>query len=224
MDYLTAQFETWGSHKNVRHYWGFSELQDYDTECTDMSESSLSEAVSTCKAAQGYGDAKIKSFFGDYYGISEGNRVRSNDAGWLCAQRRVGRALGWLHYQYVVKDVEIPQYLAVVDDDTYIDLVDVISYLKKEEQKTEGRAFARAGCVFQENDVLVLLCLIGKVDFLVTQQTHDIFVLCKCIEYTNKQDSIPSVLWWIWHHLKQACHRAIFNSNLLQQTSLSNHL
>ena len=165
MDYLTAQFETWGSHKNVRHYWGFSELQDYDAECTDMSESSLSEAVSTCKAAQGYGDAKIKSFFGDYYGISEGNRVRSNDAGWLCAQRRVGRALGWLHYQYVVQHVEIPQYLAVVDDDTYIDLVDVVSYLKKEEQKTEGRAFARAGCVFQENDVLVLLCLIGKVYF-----------------------------------------------------------
>jgi hypothetical protein len=154
MDYLTAQIETWASHRGVRHYWGFSELQDFDPECSTMSDEARSAAVDTCKTGPAFKDPKIKSFFADYYGLSEGNRVRSNDAGWICAQRRVGRALGWLHSQYSGGKADIPDYLMVVDDDTFVDLVDVMSYLEQEAKKNEDvGAFARAGCVFEENEM-----------------------------------------------------------------------
>ena len=154
MDYLTAQIETWASHRGVRHYWGFSELQDFDPECSAMSEEARSAAVDTCKATQAFKDPKMKSFSEEFYGLSEGNRVRSDDAGWICAQRRVGRALGWLHSQYSGGKTDIPDYLMVVDDDTYVDLVDVMNYLKQEDDRTENAAaFARAGCVFQENEM-----------------------------------------------------------------------
>ena len=154
MDYLTAQIKTWASHRSVRHYWGFSELQDYDPECSAMSEEARSAAVKTCMATDAFRDPMIKGFLQNYYGLSEGNRVRSGDAGWVCAQRRAGRALGWLHSQYSEEKIDIPEFLLVVDDDTYIDLVDVMSYLKQEAKKTDlTRAFARAGCVFQKNDV-----------------------------------------------------------------------
>ena len=154
MDYLTAQIETWASHRGVRHYWGFSELQDFDPECSAMSEEARSAVVDMCKATEAFKDPKIKSFSEEFYGLSEGNRVRSGDAGWVCAQRRVGRALGWLHSQYSGGKTDVPDYLMVVDDDTYVDLVDVMSYLEQEADKTEhAAAFARAGCVFQENEM-----------------------------------------------------------------------
>jgi hypothetical protein len=42
----------------------------------------------------------------------------------------------------------------IVDDDTFVDLVDVMSYLEQEAKKSEDvGAFARAGCVFQENEM-----------------------------------------------------------------------
>eukprot|EP00804_Cyclotella_cryptica_P013053 CCRYP_002359-RA/>CCRYP_002359-RA protein AED:0.09 eAED:0.14 QI:151/0.85/0.75/1/0.85/0.75/8/502/1448 len=154
MDYLTSQIETWASHRAVRHFWGFSELQDYDPECSAMSDAARAAIVDTCKASMAVKDPKIQSFFSEYYGLSEGHRERSNDAGWICAQRRVGRAFGWLHSQYAGGKATIPEYLILVDDDTYVDLVDVMAYLEKEDQKAEGRAFARAGCVFPRNEVI----------------------------------------------------------------------
>lgn len=137
-----------------------------------MSDSDLAAVVDACREKtltsgdEGlFKDEKMKSFFGEYYGVSEGGRVRSRDAGWVCAQRRVGRALGWLHSKYSGGDgddkVDVPDYLMVVDDDTYVDLVDVMSYLEKEAEKKKGEggedvdvgAFARAGCVFPQNEV-----------------------------------------------------------------------
>jgi hypothetical protein len=37
LDYLTGQILTWASHRMVRHFWGLSELQDYDPQCGGMS-------------------------------------------------------------------------------------------------------------------------------------------------------------------------------------------
>jgi hypothetical protein len=36
----------------------------------------------------------------------------------------------------------------MVDDDTYLNLVNVTAYLEKEDKKANGGAFARAGCFF----------------------------------------------------------------------------
>lgn len=98
---------------------------------------------------------RMTSFFQKYYGLSEGSRVRSRDPGWICAQRRVGRAFGWLHSMYSSSSngVKVPDYLMIVDDDTYVDLVHVVKYMEKQEQASPGRAFASSGCVFRQNEV-----------------------------------------------------------------------
>jgi hypothetical protein len=41
----------------------------------------------------------------------------------------------------------------VVDDDTYIDLVDVIGHLEEENNKLGNGAFAKAGCLFEQNEM-----------------------------------------------------------------------
>jgi hypothetical protein len=104
MDYLTAQIETWASHRSVRHFWGFSELQDFDQECASWSEGRRASAVEHCKAS-GFKDSKISSFASEYYGLSEGYRIRSDDPGWICAQRRVMCSIGLIlsiqHYPII---------------------------------------------------------------------------------------------------------------------------
>ena len=96
-------------------------------------------------------DQEIQNFFTSYYGISEGGRTRTHDQGWVCAQRRLGRALGWLHAQYHVSGSDIPDYLFIVDDDTFVDTADVISYLEAEAHGNSG-LLMRAGCLFEKND------------------------------------------------------------------------
>jgi hypothetical protein len=147
MDYLTAQIETWASHKSTRHFWGFSELQDLDPECTSTPAAELTSFVNGCKAFHAnvkVGDGRTGSFFAEHYGETEGGRVRTEDAGWVCAQRRPGRAYGWLHSQYAKGGVEIPDYLLMVDDDSYLDMGELMK--KLERQTTQ---VAAAGCLFR---------------------------------------------------------------------------
>jgi len=49
------------------------------------------------------------------FGLASG-RARTQ-AGWYCAQRRPGRALGWLQAMYR-DEAMIPDLLLIVDDDT----------------------------------------------------------------------------------------------------------
>ncbi|KAL7483385.1 hypothetical protein ACHAW6_012291, partial [Cyclotella cf. meneghiniana] len=152
LDYLTAQIKTWASHHSTRHFWGFSELQDYDPECTSTPPEKLEEFVETCRNFHRTTDKDengARSFFSQYYGFTEGNRDRTKDAGWVCAQRRLGRAFGWLHSQYAGEETTIPDYLVLVDDDSYMDMVAVVRSLEEAEKEQKGAAFALGGCVFQ---------------------------------------------------------------------------
>jgi hypothetical protein len=118
-----------------------------------MSDEERVSYVNSCKSLHERGDRSISAFFTKYYGLSEGNVTRSDSSGWVCAQRRLGRAFGWLHTMYHSERERdsIPDYLFLVDDDTFIDTADVISYLQGEADGNKG-LLMRAGCVFEKND------------------------------------------------------------------------
>ena len=53
------------------------------------------------------------------FGLTE--RGLMDQPGWYCAQRRPGRALGWLQAMYQdTKKTTMPDILAIVDDDTSV--------------------------------------------------------------------------------------------------------
>lgn len=137
LDYFTGQAATWASHDMVRHFWGLSELQDYDTQCGEMSPTEIQNTMKWCQTQNEGGKSKLLPML---YGILAD---RSADAGWVCAQRRLGRAFGWL--QSVYSDSLLPDYLLLVDDDTYVDLDKFNLHL------VESSSWALAGCVSQEN-------------------------------------------------------------------------
>ena len=154
-DYLTAQVETWASHRSTRHFWGFSEVQDFDQECASLlSPSELEEFVTGCQdilRTFEKQDDSFGSFFSNSYGATEGG-IRSGDPGWICAQRRLGRTFGWLHSQYAEGVTTVPDYLVIVDDDTYMDMEEVLKLFKSKEDGREGRASGMSGCLFESEE------------------------------------------------------------------------
>ncbi len=149
-DYLKAQATTWASHVSIRHFWGITEIDDFDNECVSMTPEEQSTHVQTCKSMQ-TNDPFINSFVSKYYGLSEGERSRIDDKGWICAQRRIGRAFEWIQSQYH-GSVDPPNFLIVVDDDTFLDVTKLQMYLQREQESIESRPMGRAGCIFKEND------------------------------------------------------------------------
>ena len=109
---MYAQANTWS--KSSRYYWGFTERNDFDPNCSATDSQSLSSYVQMCRDPD-LGTAQ----FG----------VGKSGAGWFCAQRRPGRSLGWLQTVYGRGGVRPPDALLVVDDDTVVDVAKVKEHL-----------------------------------------------------------------------------------------------
>jgi hypothetical protein len=143
--YLHAQENTWASHWSVRTFWGLTEHNDFNQSCGEMTRAEVEARVARCNKYNGW-KKSMKQFIGDGYTLAEGQVRR--DAGWVCAQRRVGRALVWLKKMYKMREDDIPDYLLLVDDDTYFDIVSFEEYVvrkKLDPSKTE----MHGACLFQ---------------------------------------------------------------------------
>ena len=68
---------------------------------------------------------------------------RSQQPGWFCAQRRPGRALGWLQEMYHNPD-DLPDILIIADDDTSVDIEKVKRVMRSQNH------LSAAGCVFRQ--------------------------------------------------------------------------
>lgn len=144
VEYLTGQVETWATDPSIRHFWGFTEEQDYDA-CPLMSDQTLNSYASTCKSPKGW-DPKVESFVNSHYGKASG-LIRTN-AGWFCAQRRPGRALGWLQAKYGAGSAtSIPDILLIVDDDASVDIEKVKQNVLRNQRTWP---YSSAGCTFRQ--------------------------------------------------------------------------
>lgn len=141
-EYMAAQVETWASHTNVRNYWGVTERDDYDINCSSMSDDYLQSFTRTCKSDMGW--EIIEAFRRRNFGAASGVKG-DRQAGWYCAQRRPGHALGWLQAMYQNEE-NIPDILAIVDDDTSLDINKMEPLMLQDSYK--HRPFAGAMCTF----------------------------------------------------------------------------
>lgn len=116
---LTAQIDTWASHSNVRHFWGVTEREDYDINCDQMSDGTLDSFIQSCKSPMGWEPRATEQFRANKFGRASGFEPKARRAGWFCAQRRPGHALGWLQTVYQ-NATDIPDLLFLVDDDTSV--------------------------------------------------------------------------------------------------------
>ena len=84
-----------------------------------MDDETLHSYVQTCRTRKRGWDGQIDRFVTMTYGKTF--RIDRASSGWVCAQRRTGRALGWLQAKYRDQNsTDIPDLLVIVDDDTSV--------------------------------------------------------------------------------------------------------
>jgi hypothetical protein len=154
LDYLATQRETFGRHHAVRNYIGLTEDASSEPNCD------ATVSPDAAKAIQNYCRLDVSLTFPDnapgtllnrmrqiYAGWDDFLATKKNPGGWLCAQRRASDGLYRLLQLY--KTQPIPDYVILMDDDTFVDLSAVSDYLT---------------AVYDSNDATVMVgCLIRFV-------------------------------------------------------------
>jgi hypothetical protein len=124
LDYLQTQQETFASHVTVRSFFNVTEEDDVDRWCErTVSESDIARMVQFCRSRSSSSMSAIQSSLTRYFAPSTILQRKSNPVGWLCAQTRpaIGLHKVLQHYSQTRKQA-LPDYLILVDDDTYFNL------------------------------------------------------------------------------------------------------
>lgn len=140
-----AQQRTFGSHSSVRNFFRITEVNDTEANChTDLTiEGVWDHLVPFCKTNKSYSTLnKLRSVF-----ISKGELVKkeSRATGWVCAQKRPidGFRAALKHYS----SRGLPDYLIFTDDDTYINMDNVVPHLLA--NYPMGIPYVVAGCLIR---------------------------------------------------------------------------
>ena len=172
-DLTLAQNKTMGQHRSVRYFLGVTERDDFDARCQDLNRSDVKAVVQFCKLPRAE-KRKQEKQHPHYNTTSLQQRTRyagwdnflerkENPTGWLCAQKRAANGLVRMfqqHYGYeeegsVLKnnstetsDLLLPDFLILMDDDTFMDLTSITEYLAAV-YSDPNEALFMAGCLIQ---------------------------------------------------------------------------
>lgn len=142
-DYYQAQMATLGTHAAVRKVYAFTEQNDTEAVCnTDLTEQHVQAIVGHCQQrTRNYPWLRQRR---NMYARWQWLQKKSNPAGWVCAQKRPMDALYAVVSKYHT-DLDMPDYVILMDDDTWVNLPAVIDTLESEYPAAAGVAVA--GCL-----------------------------------------------------------------------------
>lgn len=174
---MEAQAATFGTHAAVRRFWTFTEANDTEASCaTDLTRE---QAEGLCKYCRKNNNTRFEEnitpigndtapyawlrnraqSFAKFSQLDKANKPPASPMGWLCAQKRPVDALIKLLSSYQdarTKEVEeaaiFPDYVIVMDDDTFINMEKVVPALAEwlqhdKQQVARPPAIAAAGCL-----------------------------------------------------------------------------
>lgn len=138
-EYQDAQVRTFGQHPSIRDFYRVTEKNDTDSACfTSLTTDQLDYIIDFCA------NTKDESY------ISSTLRKRlfepKKHTGWMCAQKRPLDGLHQVLQRYKNNVTTIPDYLFIIDDDSYLNMdaltADLLHY------HPVDKPFAVAGCNF----------------------------------------------------------------------------
>ncbi|CAB9512930.1 expressed unknown protein [Seminavis robusta] len=139
-DYLVAQRESFASHASVRHFFNATEADDLDDPHCDshLTPENTVQISRFCKVKRLHPQTQVMMQYArNLYANGNWLLKKANPVGWMCAQRRPMHGLYKVFQQYfqqqklLSNDITIntptlsdslPDYLIVMDDDTYFNL------------------------------------------------------------------------------------------------------
>jgi hypothetical protein len=138
-DFQKAQQNTFGTHRAVRNFFRITEQNDTDATCyTNLTMTDVKSIIGFCKNLEGQSD------------ISAILRRRlfwpNRHPGWMCAQKRPVEALFAVFQHYRATSQELPDYLLIVDDDTWLNMESI--YQNALSQYKSDTPHIVAGCLW----------------------------------------------------------------------------
>jgi len=136
-DFHQAQLRTFAKHPAIRDFYPITEKNDTDATCfTDLTSDQLDSIVDFCA------NTKHQSYIS--------TTLRKNlfhpkkHSGWMCSQKRKLDALFLVLEKFKRNEASIPDYLFIIEDDTYINMDTLLVDLQK--HYPPDQPFAVAGC------------------------------------------------------------------------------
>lgn len=175
-DYQTAQKATFGKHPSVRNFFAIDEDDDVDKNCSANLEYDDVLAIMKFCGRDGLGhesegkrngvdEPALSRLLKHLYIRPPEMEQKTNPAGWLCAQKRPMAGFGKVMEEYrqsskartgtgkgmQPQHLDLPDYLVMMDDDTYFNMELVLQGLQKEDMaggdNVESKNFVMAGCL-----------------------------------------------------------------------------
>ncbi|CAB9504144.1 expressed unknown protein [Seminavis robusta] len=159
LDLLDAQRATFGAHPNVRHFIQATEDDDADPHCSrDLTDQQVFEISKFCGRQPNLrGDTSESThflrFMRNQFASIPWLQKKASPVGWLCAQRRPIHGLykaltmysaGQQQQQNNNNNATLPDLLAIVDDDTYLNIHKLAQVYRDD---TPQDPLVRAGCL-----------------------------------------------------------------------------
>ena len=121
LDLLNAQQKTFASHVSVRNFFNATEDDDADPECYKyLTLDDVSAVSNFCRRRQGL--SHFYKTLRNGYARTQWLEKKKNPTGWMCAQTRPISGLMKVYKHYMNSHERLPDYLIIMDDDTYINM------------------------------------------------------------------------------------------------------
>jgi len=128
-----------GSHQVVRDFYRITEMSDSDRNCfNDLTMDQIDDIIQFCGDTEG--QSSISTMFREILFTPK------KHAGWICAQKRPIDGLYQVVQKYRNNEKTIPDYLFIIDDDTYLNMDSITQVLRVQYPPTAHNLLA--GCNF----------------------------------------------------------------------------
>lgn len=143
-DLLKAQQETFASHITVQNFFNATEIDDTDPDCYKYLTLDDVRMVSNFCRTRPKGLSHVFHSLRGQYGRTQWLFKKANPAGWLCAIGRPYSGLLKVYKHYKESKQALPDYLIIIDDDTYYDMEQFQQYFAK---MNSSQDLYYAGCL-----------------------------------------------------------------------------
>ena len=226
-EYQIQQERTFGSHPSIRHFYRFNEHNDTsDPQCsTQLSSQQLQGITQFCNQQWDADDSTIRTWLRKRL---KPFRYAKQSLGWLCAQKRPIDALQFLlggggAPSYRDHPERIPDYVVLIDDDTYMNMDTFVQGLQnytlqqlQQQQQSQSNITSSdhihallSGCVFNFPRGLQFHFPHGGYGSILSKATIlNLIRPIHCHNNNNKEDdSIPQNYTHLDPFTRMACWR-----------------
>jgi hypothetical protein len=146
IDYQEAQKRTFGTHPSVRYFFNATEEDDVERSChEELTWEDVLAIASFCHRGKNWNPQSLMRYQRNHYARSQWLEQKKNPLGWMCAQKRPIHGLTKVLHHYRQQHEKLPDYLIIMDDDSYYQLEFVQDELRRYRPET---AQVLAGCLF----------------------------------------------------------------------------